>query len=334
MRGAGLVEIMVSMVLGLLLLAGVFQVYQSSRQSQTLQDAVTRRQEALRYATLMMTRDLRMSGYRGCLRDTGRVVNTLNNPAAYLYNFAFHVQGSESNGAGWSPAVDASVVPVEPGTDVLTLRTVRDNVTIVRQAMPQSSADLKVEANLNPAPFATQGDIVLVSDCGGAAIFQITNYTQTNGNIVHNAGVAAPAPGNATKNLGRRYPVGAEISLISTVSYFVRQGSAGRGPSLWRRIGTSTPEELVEGVENLQVQYGEDTDGDNVPDDYRNADLVADWRRVTAVRAALLATASGQPLSQPDPRRFEMLDEWVGPFNDRRLRRVITVTVGLRNRLS
>lgn len=333
-RGASLVEIMVALTLGLLLSAGLFQVYMSSKQSYRLQDALARRQEALRYATALLTRDLRMAGHRGCLRDSGQVQNTLNSPGNHLYNFGLHVQGFDATAGTWTPTLDASIGSVVAGTDVLTVRTTSDTSVNITQEMPNVSADLKVQENLNPPPFATAGgDIVLITDCGGAAIFQITQYTVGGGNIVHNTGTTL-TPGNATQNLGRRYPVGSEILRISTVSYFIHESANGTGPALWRRRDTQTAEELVEGIENIQVQYGEDSDGDQVPDAFRTAGAVGIWRNVTAVRLALLVSSSTASLEEADPRTFMLLDQTVGPFTDRKLRRVISITVTLRNRVS
>jgi type IV pilus assembly protein PilW len=200
--------------------------------------------------------------------------------------------------------------------------------------MPNTSADLMVQTNLNPPPFvAAGGDIVLISDCGGAAIFQITQYTVASGSIVHNTG-GSLTPGNATKDLGRRFDVGAELLKLSTVSYFIRNSDNGTGPALWRRVGSTAAEELVEGVENMQVQYGEDTDADAVPDIYRTANNVSNWRNVTTARIALLAVGQGEgQAGETDTRTFTLLDRNVGPFNDKRLRRVVTMTISLRNKL-
>lgn len=332
--GAGLVELMIAMVLGLLLLAGLFQIHLSTSQSHRLQDAASRRQEALRYATLQMTRDLRMSGYRGCLRDAGQVRNTLNNGGEHLYNFAFHVEGFEAGGSGWSPALPAGLAPVVAGTDVLTVRTTLDPSVYIVQDMPDDSSALFVQSNLSPAPFvAAGGDIVLITDCGGAAIFQVTQFTSASGMLQHNPG-GSLVPGNSTQRLGRRYPIGSEILHITTVSYFIRESAKGSGPALWRRVGNGAAEEVVEGIENLQLQFGVDSDSDQVPDTYVSAKDVGDWRDVTVVRAALLAASPDNSLEKADPKNFMLLNQAVGPFNDKRLRRVITVTVGLRNRLS
>ena len=51
---------------------------------------------------------------------------------------------------------------------------------------------------------------------------------------------------------------------------------------------------IVDGVENMQVMYGEDTNGDQSPDIYRNAGAVATWSNVVAVRIALLVRTENE----------------------------------------
>ncbi len=62
-RGIGLVEVLVSATLGLVVMAGVFQVYIDSRQSQRVNNAVFRMQEAGRAAINLMGNSLSMAGY-------------------------------------------------------------------------------------------------------------------------------------------------------------------------------------------------------------------------------------------------------------------------------
>lgn len=331
-RGMSLVELMIAMTLGLILVAGVLQIFLSTRAAYRVQDSVMRRQENLRYVTYLLTRDVRMAGYRGCLRDTGNVVNTLNTPTSFLYNFSVPIQGFEATGGAWAPALDASITSVVAGTDVITVRSISDPDVYVTQSMVSASVDIKTNP-LNPYPFEI-GDTVLISDCGGAAIFQITNLTTAGafGNIVHNTG-GTLVPGNFSQDLGRRYPDGSQLMRIRTVSYFIRASAKGTGPALWRRIAGRPPEELAEGVENLQALYGEDTDNDQVPDAWRKANAVTQWRNVTAVRVGLLVASPNSGTSEPDARAFVVLDENIGPRNDRRVRSVVTTTVALRNRL-
>lgn len=333
-QGAGLVELMIGLTLGLLLIAGVFQVYLGTKRNYELQESLVARQATARFTLALLAADLQMAGYRGCLRDVGVLRNTLNNPDDFLYDFGRPVEGFAAQGSGWSPALPPSLTGVRTGTDVLTVRAADDTGVFITQTMPTPSAVLKVNDNLSPAPLAI-GDIALVTDCGGAAVFQVTNFTVANGNIVHNAGVGGglPVPGNATQNLGRRFVEGSQLFRLRTTSYYVGEGSSGNGPALWRRIGTGPAQELAEGVENLELRYGEDLDGDGVPDAWRRADQVGDWDRVTALRLALLVAGTGRQVADADSRTFTLIDRVVGPFDDGRVRQVLTTTVSLRNRL-
>lgn len=333
--GVGLIEILVSITLSLVVMIALLKSYDNSKSTFRVQDSISRLQENARYASYLISRDLRMAGYRGCARDgsLAPIRNTLNNPTAFLNNFEVPVQGFEGNTNGtWSPALDASLDPVVAGTDALVMRGTLDDGIIIRQEMPNVSADLKVTENLSPVPFVPAGgDIVMVSDCLGSAIFQITQYTNSNGNIVHNTG-GSLSPGNATQDLGRRYPVGSQIFKVSSISYFIRNSGSGSGPALWRRVGSSPAQELIEGVQNLQVQYGEDTDGDLMPDIYRNANQVANFRNIVAIRLAFLFRSLEPAGLDADTRTFTLLDRVVGPFNDRRMYQVVTTTITLRNK--
>ncbi len=331
-HGVGLVEIMVAMVIGLVLMAGMFRVYLGTKRSHQMQDTLSQRQESARFAALTLTGDAQMTGFRGCLRDSGAVRNTLNDASDFLYDFRRHVQGFDAQPDGWSPSLADTIPEPVPGTDVLTLRGITDPRVFITDDMPSVSADLKTNEDLDPAPLA-DGDIVLISDCGGAAVFQITNYTVASGNIVHNTG-ALFAPGNATKDLGRRYSAGSQIFRLSTTSYFIAAGANGTGPALWRQVGAEPAQELAAGVENLQVLYGEDSDADQVADDWRTAGAVVDWGSVVALRVALLVAGVRDRVADADPRQFVLLDELAGPFNDGRVRRVLSFTVALRNHLS
>lgn len=65
MRGVGLVELMVSLLLGALLTAGIVALFNANRQTFRLQDNVTRTQENGSFALDFLTEDLRMAGYPG-----------------------------------------------------------------------------------------------------------------------------------------------------------------------------------------------------------------------------------------------------------------------------
>ncbi len=99
--------------------------------------------------------------------------------------------------------------------------------------------------------------------------------------------------------------------------------------------GTETP--LVEGVEEMQLEYGVDTDDDGSVDQYDPATTVtaaANWPNVIAVRIGILLRTPDQiPKLTPDTSSYSILGQnFVAP-GDRRMRRLFTSTVTLRNRV-
>lgn len=95
--------------------------------------------------------------------------------------------------------------------------------------------------------------------------------------------------------------------------------------------GSVTPEVMIEGVENLQILYGEDTDNDDVINRYVSASNVTLWNSVKSVRIAILVNTV-QNISSKDRKQYALLNTPpVGPITDGRGHRVFSRTILLRN---
>jgi type IV pilus assembly protein PilW len=72
--------------------------------------------------------------------------------------------------------------------------------------------------------------------------------------------------------------------------------------------GVSSVVSLVEGIENLQLDYGVDADKDGVPDTTYTTDpaSVAAWMNVVAVRINLLSRQIEPTNGYTDPRTYDM----------------------------
>ena len=334
-RGLTLVELMIAMTVGLVLLGGITSIMISSRQTYKVNEAMSRMQDSARYAFQVLSRDVRMAGYFGCIGSDTSVQNNLSTSTSYLWNFGKAIEGYDATGAGWSPSADASIVSPLTGTDIIVIRGTAGEgssspIKIVNQpgGTPPGSADLKVGAGSGLA----DGDVVMASDCLAATAFQITNFSSAGGgfdNVVHNTGaLGGLVPGNAVKELGHEY-TGGELMKVSTRAYYIRTNSYSH-PALYRIVGTTPAEELVEGVENMQIQYGEDTNGDYTADVYHTAATVVDWGKVVSVRIDLLMqTVDDNIASVKQPYTYNGSTTTPG---DRRLRQVYSTVIALRNR--
>lgn len=360
--GVSLVEIMVALTVGLVLIAGVGQIYLSSKQTYRVQDAQSRLQENARYALELLTNDIRMAGFMGCISRVPSINNTLNGPPP-SFDPGDGIQGWEATGTDYGTAVTITVnaTPVStaggqwsaaggntldattavPNSDVIRIWRGGDNPAIINNITPGANTVL----NVTPNAITQVGDILLISDCTNADWVQACNVQPIAGGTSINEVLSAGCtPGNIASLPVKTKAGGELVQLVSNIYYIgKRADAAANEPALFRRpLGATAANgnnnaaagaavELVEGVENMQILYGEDTDADGNPNCYVTAASVVTWTNVVSVRLSLLMrTAENNLTSSAQSYAFNGA---TSNAPDRRLRRVFTTTIGLRNRL-
>lgn len=103
--------------------------------------------------------------------------------------------------------------------------------------------------------------------------------------------------------------------------------------TLFCRPNGGAAQPLIDGIENLQVLYGEDTNGDGIPDVYHHAGNVTDWESVVTARVAVLAVTPREVRRTAQSTTHRVLDREIDAPSDKRLRRVYSSTIVLRNRM-
>jgi type IV pilus assembly protein PilW len=344
-RGFSIVELMVAMAISLVLFAGALTIYLTSKGTYVDNERLARLQETGRIALDLIERDLRSTGVHVCNRlppVPDEMSNRLASPDSMAWDFTRPIVGYDGDASTWAtgggPAFDAAFVPAAlPGSDVLVLRVpARVGPTLRLRTRPASfTAALEIAApGAGEEPVA--GDIMAITDCDRIAYFQVSAYDANTRTIEHAQGAASGVPGNVDDSLEFEFNVGPQATShllpLQTVAYYLRTGADGT-PALWRRVGRAPPEELLPGVERLQLMYGEDDDLDLAVDEYRNARDVRDWRNVVSVRVALLIRTPAEDGALPDSRTYTLLDADEYDPDDERLQRVVyTTTVSIRNR--
>lgn len=322
--GLSLVEILVAMVISLFLLGGVVQVFSGNKSTYSFSEALSRNQENGRFAMDTITRDLRMSGFRGCAVD-----NFVNNLV---------VTGVETQYDFFNqPAVDGTENLGLNGSDTITMRGPSQGQANI--VTPHNSPTSN-PVNTNATDFLQAGDIVLLANCKGADIFQVSDIDSTSGtqSILHDIDTDTPGninlgscSGGTAHCLSQTYGGDSSLLKMETVTYSIATGASGE-PALFRTVFTNTPEELVDGVQELQILYGVNTDTtDTTPNQYVTSDNVADWNQVTAVRIMLLLRSPSN-VSMDAPQQYDYNGATV-TATDRRLRQVFSTTIALRNRI-
>jgi type IV pilus assembly protein PilW len=331
--GISLVEILIALVISLFLLGGVIQVYLSNQSAYRFGEAVARIQENGRFSIEVMTQDLRMAGFFGCAlfdpEDPENIVNNLDpsgpgyDPSLYDFVLAGVIQGTEGDGLN--------------GSDSVTLRgSMPGQLNVVPPYNVDTSANIFVNSNNVLQP----DDIVMISNCRGADIFQITNTTTSPMSnamaVVHNTGAGAPGNYNPDNCKGgnahcfsQSYGADAAIFRLQTVTYTIAPGASGE-PALWRSQN-GVDQELIEGVEQLQVEYGLDTDDDDFPNRFVTIDNVPNTFDIVSVRIMLLVRSVDEFVAEGN-QAYDFNGATV-QAGDRRLRQEFSTTIALRNRV-
>lgn len=351
--GVTLIELMISLTIGMMIIITIGYVYLSASRTFRALEASSRMQENARYAIERMSFDLRMAGFTGCSYST--IANVLNNPSAWENNlFGQPLAGYEYGVSTYPGGVAGNVLR---GDALTILRADNAREYIIGSHIPNSA-----QFQLTTTHDLKQGEILVATDCSHAAVFQMTNVNNNNTikTVNHNTGTGTP--GNCTKGFGLpvdctdtngtayTFAQGSRLFRLNAATYYIRT-NADNEPALYRqKLGyasgnsTLTAEEVVEGVENMQITYGVDTSAtaDGAADTYVSADQVtaaapettneADWKRVLSIRLSLLLVS----------REGEAVTTKIQPYTyngitvtptDRRLRKVFTTTIAVRNRL-
>jgi len=349
--GFSLVELMVALAIGLALVIVVSYAYLGSKQTFRVQDALSRMQENARFVFETMTFDIRMAGFTGCPTTT-TPINVLNNSTDWdndLLNFP--LVGYEAG------AIPNSVTDVYGNVlrgDALTVLRGSEVEHIVAAVNGHQSAPGTALFTLTTTHDIPRGEMAVVTDCTQQAIFQMTNNSTTT--IEHKTGIGSP--GNSSAALGTpsgtiyTFPGGSRIMRMISVNYHIRN-NANNEPALvrLRRAANSSGnairvvDELVEGVQDMQITYGVDTSPtqDNIADTYLRADQIVVggvvpgtaasevWRRVVSVRISLLLASTGSDGYTTEAQAYTFNGTTTTP-TDRRLRKVFNTTIAVRNR--
>lgn len=293
-RGLTLVELMISVALGILIVSAAGAVFMSNQQTYRATESLGRVQENSIAAFELMAREIREAGGSAC--DSSVVPATVLNGAAawWATPVANGLRGYE-NGALFTaptptPAQVTTAAPL-PTTaqipDALELvSSTADVFTMNRQTTFTDPVTLTVTTH-----GYVPGNIIEVCDFQCATIFQDTASSSASGAISHGAGAAAP--GNAVATLScsasdptnHLYGADALVGKLRATRWYIATNPEGVR-SLYRAVvdrnNVPTAQQIVEGVVDMQLSYLERGDAQ-----YTDATGVANWAQVTAVRIDL-----------------------------------------------
>jgi type II secretory pathway pseudopilin PulG len=315
-----LIELMVALAIGSFLMIGAITVFMQSRTTFRINESVARLQENARFAIDILEPDVRMAQYFGLMtrpvRIQGRARPT--DPAAFAIandcgtnwsvNVASSVDGT-NNGYAW---LCAAFGTAQPTSDTLAIRRVSEDPVAVPEGATLYVQTARVqESQLFVGPAIPAGFVPGTSQ---------THQLVVSGYYV-SGNSTLDTPGNNLPSL--------------------RVKSLAGGTGGLRIID----QEVLPGVEDMQIQFGIDTDlvddpGRGSIDRYVNpGDPILDPAsplfmpnvEVLSVRVWLRIRAERAETGFTDTTNYIYADQNVGPFNDAIRRILVSKTIYLRN---
>ena len=322
-RGITLIELMVAITVGLILLAGIIQLFVSNKQAYRIQEGINVQNENSRYALNQLEYSIRMAGHWGGAKPASVAVET-NKPATdcaqspVLKNndptldVAHGIEGFD--GANASPLDCIPAADYRVGTDVLILRYAGAQRECFFPGEPPAS-----EINCFAKPENAEKQFIRARSAGGADIFNAVDFAGRYNGGTGPPDIQIPASTDNNKDLIANYAATVEIYFIRNCASQA-QGNAtacdaadDTTPTLARlvlRDGVMEQEDVVAGVEQFQVIYGVDDDGDRSPNRYVDATRVKagtggpEWAKVVDTRVSLVLRNGERDVTFKDEKTY------------------------------
>lgn len=359
--GFTLIELMVALVIGSLLVIGILAIFIYGNRSYREDDQVAKMQDELRFAMSQITRDLEMAGFWASLLDPAEVTLDADlsiasdcGPETPLLPALEESEPADSPRRTWiygnleaiafvndaSPSESASVFPCldegEVGAgnpDVIAIKRLASELSY---QVAESETD---GLSNNSAPDEMMpGQVYVQSNNSKGLMFALGGgipsgspvppyeYWRYRPTIYYIRSFTDQA-GDGIPSLCRKI-----LSLGAAATGEESESEEGEGggevPAL---VGAGSTQCLATGIEDLQLEFGIDRNGDAAPEFYDPDPTPDDLRLAVAVRVTLLARSERRGEGYTNRKAYALTSEKTVTPNDRFYRRTLTTTVLLRN---
>ncbi len=317
--GFSLIELMISILLGLILTIGVVSVYIESKNNYQSEDQLARIQENGRYALTLLKRELTLGGfYAGNLETDDMTPSTLSSDCAS--NWALNTTDpldliNDFNPSASNPTTTVNSIvlgclttsAIVPGTDIVSVKRTAGDYTLKDGAWNDSLS--KAEE--------TQWYL------------KVTDYGESLDWVYIGSGE------DFTSGVGSGSQVDYWEYLVKV--FFVQNYSANTGDNIPTLCAESLSgnsiiaECYVEGIEDIQIEFGVDTDADGVANQYKSSPSASELATAVSARIYVLARGINTVAGYTNSKTYSLGEKTVAAKNDGYMRRVFSTTVQMRN---
>ena len=353
-HGLTIIELMISMTIGLLIMAGLVTMFVNSSTAQRELARSSSRLENGRFAMDAITQDLHHAGYYGqyaanSVPTTAQDPCAISTIAALKSAAGFPIQAYPAASTTTRPDLSAttcatiqsnilSTANLNPGSDVFVIR--RAHTTTLAVGSVAATNELYIQANPNTIDyqFGSGGTVTATSKIDGSTAATIQNALRTGAAEIRKFHVhiyfVAPCSrpyGGGNVCTGATDDDGSPIPTLKRLELGVTSGTTAY---------TLVP--IAEGIEYLQVSYGLDTTpstvnaatgskGDGVPDSTDHDPNIAEHAAIVNAQVSVLARNNEKTTGYSDTKTYQVGTLSVGPLNDSYKRHVFDSLIRMTN---
>lgn len=277
-NGFSIVELMIAVFIGIIILTGLVQVFDTSSKMNRTQNGLARIQENGRYAISLMKQTIEQTGYQYCMGESNDPALSTSQPTKFAWDIrslpfipgfaigpfdpAYLLHGHECGATTCAPVLNslgsntASIVPDEgtelgdriAGTDVITFRYISGAGREVESISGGTITLTDWEIANPPDPLIPTSGQVLVVNCDDTSPTLVTQTAVSTNTIT-----VTPDP-LQNANLAKVFDLQRDFS---TITYFVANNVVdGRDiPTLFSNVNGVT-NAVIEGVDAFDIVYG------------------------------------------------------------------------------
>ncbi|CAL94794.1 putative type 4 pilus biogenesis protein [Azoarcus olearius] len=318
--GMTLVELLIAMVLGLVVLGAMSTLFITNSQTRREIDNVAQQLENGRYAIRLLRDELQVAGFLGEFTSPSGVAD---------------LSPCDETLANWDDALELAVTGSNNATAAAAFACLGSlgagiksegatGAIFVQRASTQCGPCCADEVDCTTPVGDFVGDLAYFqtalcqTDIDGGTSFVLAQRGTANPGpfVLRNKSCASTAAGPTRIFLRKIFYVSENATLnVLTVR-------PGVEPS------ADNVEALVEGIEDIQFEFGVDTNGDGAPDEFRDApSSAAEWANVMGVKVWILARAPETTRGYKDEKTYTLGAKTSGPFNDEYKRHVFSTYI-------
>ena len=282
-RGFTLLELMISMAVGLIVMAAMTSLFKTAMNSTMLVTQRAETQQNMRAAVEIMVKDLGMAGAGlpsggiqlptgagstvskfGCDQAGACHVPAHTYPNAnYMYGiipgFSNGVEANAVIPAAPAPAINDSVTSIYADYNfplweyAVTFTTPGNGGSIT---LAPIATFVPAPPSINSAGGIQVGDLIMLSNSVGTAVGEVTNITATTITFADLDPLNINQSGAATNNIKAISNGAATIAYrLFAVTYYLTVPGAGQTPRLMRQVNGLTPVPVADDIINLQFAF-------------------------------------------------------------------------------